>query len=258
MTKQRLLIGGMAAILMAGTSLLADDHDKQTTLTVNETVSVPGKVLGPGKYVMQLNDSSTDRNIVQIYTEDKILVATIMAIPNRRTTRPDKTVLTYWETPSGQPPALRAWFFPGDFVGQEFVYPKGQALQLSSYNGNANVPSHDGPDQPAADTFARLTLHDLGQTQPTPTVAATPAVAPTPIPQVAALPAPAPQPGVLLAQSTPQTVVTPNLSSDALSTSTSTPPDIDELPRTASPIPAIAFAGLLMVAFAGFSRLLRA
>ena len=51
-------------------------------------------------------------------------MTTILAIPNYRLQPTGKTVFTFWETPPGQPKALRAWFYPGDNFGQEFAYPK--------------------------------------------------------------------------------------------------------------------------------------
>jgi hypothetical protein len=39
---------------------------------------------------------------------------------------PDKAILQLEERPSGQPEALKAWFYPGDNTGIEFVYPTGK------------------------------------------------------------------------------------------------------------------------------------
>jgi hypothetical protein len=33
--------------------------------------------------------------------------------------------------PTGTPEAIKAWFYPGDNFGQEFVYPKAKATQLA-------------------------------------------------------------------------------------------------------------------------------
>ncbi len=39
----------------------------------------------------------------------------------------------YWEVAAGQPQALRAWFYPGDNFGQEFAYPKQEAVQIAAF-----------------------------------------------------------------------------------------------------------------------------
>jgi hypothetical protein len=39
--------------------------------------------------------------------------------------------MTFRERPAGEPEALRAWFYPGMNWGDEFVYPKARAVELS-------------------------------------------------------------------------------------------------------------------------------
>ena len=39
--------------------------------------------------------------------------------------------MKFRERPGDSPDALRAWFYPGDNFGQEFVYPKVRAIQLA-------------------------------------------------------------------------------------------------------------------------------
>ena len=48
-------------------NMAADEWNKKTILTVNEPIQVPNKVLPPGKYVMKLLSSPSDRHIVQIF-----------------------------------------------------------------------------------------------------------------------------------------------------------------------------------------------
>lgn len=113
----------------------ADEWDKKTTLTFNEPVQVPGTTLPAGTYVFKLADSQSDRTIVQIFNADGTkLITTILAIPDYRTKTPSKTIISFNERPSGQPEALRAWFYPGDNFGVEFVYPKQRATELAQAN----------------------------------------------------------------------------------------------------------------------------
>ena len=86
----------------------------------------------PGTYVFKLLGSPSDRHIVQIFNKDETVVyATVLAIPNYRLRATSKTVLTFRETPPGEPDVLRAWFYPGKNFGEEFVYPKTRALELA-------------------------------------------------------------------------------------------------------------------------------
>jgi hypothetical protein len=141
---KRLLLA-VASIGLLGIGLTpsarADEWNKRTTLTVNDTIQVPGKVLKPGVYVVKLLNSPSDRHIVQIFNADETeLQTTILAIPNYRLQPKAGTVFTFWEMPPGQPTALRAWFYPGDNFGQEFAYPKVKATEIASVS-HAEVPT---------------------------------------------------------------------------------------------------------------------
>src|SRR6187200_838565 len=121
-----------ATVLLAGSVAFADQWNKKTILTVNETILVPGATLEPGKYVVKLVDSLSNRHIVQITCErEDHVFTTILAIPNYQLTPTDKSAFQWWETPRGNPPAIRAWFYPGDNFGQEFAYPKGLSAKIT-------------------------------------------------------------------------------------------------------------------------------
>jgi hypothetical protein len=136
-----LLVIGLLTLSAAYYDVRADERDKTTKVTFKETVQVPGAVLPAGTYIFRLYDSASNRHIVRIFKEDQTtLVTTILAIPNYRLERTDKTVLTYSERPLNQPEALNAWFYPGDSFGQQFVYPKSEAAELSRLN-HVEVPS---------------------------------------------------------------------------------------------------------------------
>jgi hypothetical protein len=120
---------GFAGVSMAHA---AQTRDNKTTLTFSQPVEIPGHVLPAGTYVFRLADSLSDRHIVQVSDADgSRVIATILAIANYRLTATDKTVITFSEVPRGSPEAIRAWFYPGNSFGQEFVYPKRRAVELA-------------------------------------------------------------------------------------------------------------------------------
>ena len=140
-----LLVG--AAAWFAPTAR-ADEWDKLTVLTFNEPVEIPGQVLPAGTYVFKLLDSPSDRNVVQIFTEDqKHLLATVMAIPDYRLEPTGKTVVTFEERASGSPQALHSWFYPGDNSGLGFVYPKSETQLASKPAEPAPVAAAPAPQQ---------------------------------------------------------------------------------------------------------------
>jgi CBS domain-containing protein len=126
----------LLAVTFVGATVLssarADTWDKKTVVTFNQAVEVPGKVLPAGTYTFALLDSPSDRHIVQIFDADgSHIIATILAINNYRLEPTGETVMKFSERPGDSPEALRAWFYPGDNFGQEFVYPKVRAIQLA-------------------------------------------------------------------------------------------------------------------------------
>lgn len=98
-------------------------------------------------------DSQSNCHIVQIFNKDEShLYATILAIPSYRLQTTDKTVITFAERAAGQAQAVRAWFYPGDNLGQEFVYPKQRAVELAK---TTNQPVFYIPDEVASNILQR-------------------------------------------------------------------------------------------------------
>jgi len=126
------------AALFASSNAHADTWNKATKITFPNPVEVSGTVLPSGTYWFQLMNSSSDRHIVQIWNADRSrLIITTLALPNYRLRPAGDTVVKFAERPSGTPEAVKAWFYPGDNFGQEFVYPKTRATQIAQ---TANEP----------------------------------------------------------------------------------------------------------------------
>ena len=143
------LLFGVALIAAAVTPpVKADEWDKKTVITINEPVQMPSccnpehvVVLQPGTYVLALVDSLSDRHIVRVFEQDeKTVITTILAIPNYRLQPTGKSVFQFWETPAGEPRAMRAWFYPGDNFGQEFAYNKVKSIEIARV-AKAPVPA---------------------------------------------------------------------------------------------------------------------
>src|SRR5205823_3698597 len=112
------LLGIAAAFAAVAPQAPADQWDKKTVVTTSGPIEVPGTTLQAGTYVFRLVDSASNRHIVTIQNErQNQTFATILAIPNYRLKPTDKSQFLFWETPAGQPRALRAWFYPADNFG---------------------------------------------------------------------------------------------------------------------------------------------
>ncbi|HVB36935.1 MAG TPA: hypothetical protein VND92_00290 [Vicinamibacterales bacterium] len=135
MSKKAVWIGMALALLgvvaTSGTAR-ADELNKKTMITFSQPVEIPGHVLPAGTYTFKLADSLSDRHIVQIFNADgSDIIATFIAISDYRLKPTGETVIRFKEVPAGSPQAIRAWFYPGNNFGQEFVYPKQRAAELA-------------------------------------------------------------------------------------------------------------------------------
>src|SRR3954469_19618140 len=118
-------------------------QDRLTYVTFSGPVSIPGKTLPAGTYTFKLADSPSDRHIVQVFDKDQTkLYATLLAVPADRVEAEGDPVITFKETPSDRPPAVHYWYYAGERSGNEFVYPKNQAMMIAS-NSNESVMSVD-------------------------------------------------------------------------------------------------------------------
>jgi len=122
-------------------ALKADEWNKKTEVTFTEPVEIPGQVLPAGTYVFKIADTLGDRDVVQIFNKDEThIYATILAVPDYRMEPRGKTVINFEERAANAPQAVRAWFYPGDNYGYQFVYPNSRAMELAKRT-NQNVLS---------------------------------------------------------------------------------------------------------------------
>ncbi len=125
-------VTALAALLAIAPAARADEYNKLTYLTFSGPVQIPGATLAPGTYMFKLADAMADRHIVQVFDKDGgKLYATLLTIPDYRIDAPDKNVVMFAERPAGTPQAVKAWWYPGDTIGEEFVYPRTQAMKIA-------------------------------------------------------------------------------------------------------------------------------
>jgi hypothetical protein len=206
-------IFAVLALTLLGATLAtgarADEWNKKTVMTFSQPVEIPGQILPAGTYTFVLLDSAADRHIVQIFSADgSQLITTVLAINNSRLKPTGDTVVKFAERAGDNPEALKAWFYPGDNFGQEFVYPKKRAVEL------AVIVKEPIPALAADDTDIKST----------PIIAVTPEQKEVPVAEVIMV---TPAPAEVVATPAPVVVET------------------KELPQTASYLPLIALLGFV-------------
>jgi hypothetical protein len=275
------IVAGCGALLLGATvasAQLATQND--TVVTFSAPVSLPGVTLPAGSYLFKLADSQVNRNVVQVFAKDRSKIfATILAIPSERTEPADETVITFKEAPANSAPAVQYWYYPGEKRGQEFVYPKSQAVAIA----NAAHTSVLSVNSDAADTDAMKSaeisrVEPGAEAAPSQAAQAAPATSPessapaaqpraaettTPAAPVTEQAAPA-APAAAAAPSTPAAAPAATASTRATAPAQSAQPSAvgtsgtaAALPKTASPIPLIGFAGLLALGSAFGVRAVR-
>ena len=131
------LVSALLFAAMTAAPARADDvvrFDKLTYLTFSGAVRVPGATLQAGTYRFRIVDVNTTRRAMQVLSRDAKTVyamfPTWVAYAMRQNITKETTV-TFYETPPGVPPAIKAMFYGYEHFGYEFQYKKGE---LDSFN----------------------------------------------------------------------------------------------------------------------------
>ena len=143
-------IGVVLGLAVSAMTMNADTYNKKTKVTFSGPVQIPSAhakegvvTLPPGTYVFRLQQSQSNRNIVEVTNlNGNHVYSTILAINDYRVNASSKTVMYFTERQSGTPQAIKAWFYPGDNYGQRFVYPKVKATQIAAVV-HQPVPAHN-------------------------------------------------------------------------------------------------------------------
>jgi hypothetical protein len=107
--------------------------DARTEFTFSRPVELPGVTLPPGTYVFRFADATTGRKVMQVLAKDASnkTYGLFLTITAQRPRPSDEAELRFLETPAGAPAAVKTWWYPGNSIGREFIYPKSQARRLA-------------------------------------------------------------------------------------------------------------------------------
>jgi hypothetical protein len=153
-------------------------------------------------------------------------------------------VITFMETAVGTPAAIRHWYYPGDRIGHEFIYPKDQAMRIArASNQTVLATEATSTDVEAMKAGRVITVSPTGEvadadTREADEIAARRAPAREPA-QPAPLAAPDPAPGPATDPADRQL------------------DDRDRLPQTASALPLVVLIGVGSIGLAAGVRRLR-
>lgn len=113
-------------------------------MTFDQDVEIPGQVLPAGTYVFKLFRSSSNRNIVQIWTEHEMhLLSTLMTVGDSYPNPSGEAyfVLDMRGTDEGYPPVVTSWFFGGGDEGRDFIYSGYSTTRVVTNQYQTTYPS---------------------------------------------------------------------------------------------------------------------
>jgi hypothetical protein len=135
----------VAVLAMLTTRVAAQDTNvnQRTHMTFSGTVEMPGVTLPAGTYVFRLADTP-QRNVVQVLSDDEQdILGQWTFVQAQRPKATGDTVVMFKETKEGMMPAVQYWYYPGESIGKEFIYPKDQAERIAARTGQS-VLSEEG------------------------------------------------------------------------------------------------------------------
>jgi hypothetical protein len=211
----------------------AMNPDRKTLLTFSAPIEVPGATLEAGKYMFKLADPMSSRHVVQIFNEDgSKLITTLLTIPDRRLDATPDPVVTFIETPAATPAAIKSWFYPGALTGDEFIYPKDQALRIARVTRStvlaADTVRGDGIEGMRSAALSRVDAEGRS----------------TAVQERAAARAEARTPPARAESKTPRAPAAPSAAAGTAGRQAAAS-DQPALPRTASRVPLVGLIGLL-------------
>jgi hypothetical protein len=269
------------AVLAGRVTAQQTNISERTFLTFSNAVEMPGITLQAGTYVFKLADSPT-RNVVQVWDNDeKNMLGQWTFVQADRSRVTEDTVVMFKETREGSTPAVQYWYFPGERIGKEFIYPKDQAERIAARTGAA-VRSEAGVVEGGGIAAVQEERSSEVAAAPSPEPAADAALRDAPAPaqptaaagslagnrQPAAEPEPAAEAKIEVAEAPAPAAPVVEESRVAANQADSAPrpvgtsgraqqPAADELPRTASPLALSGLLGLMSLFGAAGIRVFR-
>jgi hypothetical protein len=130
------VIGALLGLSLVATLLpataQAQPADKLTYFTFSGPIALPGATLPAGRYAFRIVDTETTRKVIQVLSDDqKKPYAMMNTIPDTRRDPVKDATVSFYETPAGTPAAVKSWWYPGESIGYQFIYPRAQARQIA-------------------------------------------------------------------------------------------------------------------------------
>ncbi len=121
----------VAVCSLVATPAYASEYDELTYFTFSGPVELPGVALPAGTYMFRLPDGNNPR-IVQVLSQDgRTVYGMFLTVPESKANPVDEPTVTFNGSSGKAPKEIRSWFYQGNSVGGEFIYPEGDTHRLA-------------------------------------------------------------------------------------------------------------------------------
>jgi len=132
----RAILGLSLGVTLWASTAQAQPEDKRTFFTFSGPVALPGTTLPAGRYIFRIVDTTSSRKVIQVLSDDgKKPFVMANTIPDQRRDAPKDATVAFYETPRGTPAAVKTWWYPGETIGYQFIYPRAQAKEIAHNTG---------------------------------------------------------------------------------------------------------------------------
>ena len=115
----------IVAFVATPTPARADQCAKLTYLTFTAPVELPGVTLPAGTYRFQHVDCEATPAVLRVSSEDGTRAYGMFSTTvEERSTPTMQPEVVFAEAAAGSPQAIKAWFYPGDSIGDGLIYSK--------------------------------------------------------------------------------------------------------------------------------------
>jgi hypothetical protein len=127
----------------------AQTADERTFFTFSGPVELPGIALAAGTYMFRLIAPNDDHSFVQVSSADgKENYGLFFTLPVERAPLQSQAEVRFAESIAGAPPAIRAWWYPYDSTGFEFIYLRDRRVVAQRSPARRHARHTRRPPQP--------------------------------------------------------------------------------------------------------------
>jgi len=157
----RTMVGLGLGVTLCASAVQAQTEDKRTYFTFSAPIALPGSTLPAGRYLFRIVDTTTSRKVIQVLSDDqKKPYAMMNTIPDQRRDPAKDATVSFYESARGTPAAVKSWWYPGETIGYQFIYPRAQAKQLAKATGQPVLTTKSDSTKSEDTKSAELTRVD--------------------------------------------------------------------------------------------------